>query len=957
MSPLDRADAYLTIPPAYGESLGGVRWSHGCDAIERRDGTTVALELQIAQLLEGVFSRPPVPPFALVLHLFQAMRHGPEAASVELDRLWRAYTSAKGSAALVRNAGLLIAELCRGLPAVSTTPAWAEVSAALEARQLYGEHHRPELAEEPPLPRGEFERRVAARIGGFDDDVLHHWLTHGCGPAPDPQKLAEIAETLPVRVAKLLRLARRRSRLAGAAVLAPAVDAAVTIPPRRRTPDALPQGGYCDVTTRGDPERLLPPQFALDPDEFVRRFAGRELLYFKREEPHTAEKPERVIVLAPGVRSWGSVRLARAGAALALLGEDPKRLGRVGLFVTSSPGRIDVTGPDAETIADLLEASDLTHNPGGCLAAALEDPTAEGGPRDVILLTHPRALGEPLVIVVANERRPTDRLFSLAVDEHGRTSFSEWTGGGPVPIRTFRVDLVGAEATRPEPAPARARPAAPETLWAGDVEPVPFPFRPGLVAEPTGFGFDAAGEWVVVAGRDGVLHGLAPGGPPPEVLPRACRDGVVLRHIDAVLGVNDGVVVCGRMRLPSEGYLSTTSLPGGFTIVTPGVPVASASASPAHVEPIPAELFVAAHYDRAGRRVTLHALGPSVGGGRWAVFPELHCVVTPVVADGTRVTGCALDLATLGRFPAPAGSGLVSRAQVAWDRANRGGSPGHPLPILSRWSAAEPKGDGPYICLVENEVRLRRVEPAWAMFEPKRDGKPMLAGTTVHTAHLAGDVLALVVSRPGERKLVLLGGPDGRVLGEVPHDHRTAAVGLSADGRLLARRRGQREVVVSETANPAAAVVVATTASLHNDLFVWMDRSARPVELFIQVGSFLHQFQVTPDARLRHTLVDVKPGLTRRRPSRQPVTYDPARFPHKESVEWGRWQAVLDRLGQVLLFSPAGLLAAFVVRREQAAAWIPGGVLWGNPALIGGPPTPDADLKIGRAIADAEAGG
>src|SRR5215218_8724953 len=82
MSALDRADAYLTIPPAYGDSLGGLRWSHGCDAIERADGTTLALALELGHLLEGVFSRPPVPPFAFVLNLFHAMRQGPETASV-----------------------------------------------------------------------------------------------------------------------------------------------------------------------------------------------------------------------------------------------------------------------------------------------------------------------------------------------------------------------------------------------------------------------------------------------------------------------------------------------------------------------------------------------------------------------------------------------------------------------------------------------------------------------------------------------------------------------------------------------------------------------------------------------------------------------------------------------------------------------------------------------------------
>jgi hypothetical protein len=951
VSTLERADAYLTIPPAYGESLGGLRWSHGCDAIERRDGTTLALTLEITQLLEGVFSRPPVPPFAFVLNLFHAMRQGPEIASVGFDRLWRAYTSAKGAAALVRNAGLLVAELCHGLPTASGVAPWSKVAAALGLRQKFGEHHRPELAEEPPLPRDEFERRVAERVGRFDDDALHHWLTHGCGPTPDPDKLAEVAETLSARVAKLLTLARRRLRLVGAAVLAPAIDAAVTIPPRRHTPDALPQGGYCDVTTRGDPERLLPAQFALDPDEFVRRFAGRELLYFKREEPHTTEKPERVIVLDQGVRTWGSVRLALAGAALALLGKDPNRLGRVGLFVTSSYGRVDVIEPDAETVADELEASDLTPHPGGALAAALDDPTAEDGPRDVILLTHPRNLDEPAVTAAARDRRPGDRLFALAVDEHGRAVFSEWTDGGLLPIRSFRVDLAGAEAARAEPGPVRSRPAALESSWTGDVEPVGFPFRPGLVAEPTGFGFDTAGDWLVIAGRDGFLHGLTLDGSPPEVLPRAFGNGVVLRHVDAILGVNDGVVVCGRMRLPTEGYLSTASLPGGFTIVTPGVPVVSASASPARVEPIPTELFVAAHYDRSGRRVTLHTLGPAFAGVRWSSYPDLNCVVVRSGSIDGKLAGRALDLATLGQYPGPAGECLVSRAQHAWHRAAQGDSHPYPLRILSRWSAENPPRGDRYVVLFENSVQVQ----GWSAFEPKRDGKPLLAGTTVHTAHLAGDVLALAVTRPGERKLALFRGPDGRVLGEVAHDHRNGPVGLSADGRLLARRRGQREVVVSETASASEVIAVTTMAGLHNDLYVWME--PRPVELFLQVGSFIHRFRVTADARLEHTLLPVKPGLVRRRPARPPISYDPLRFPHKEAVEAGPWRAALDRHGQALLFSPVGLVAAFVVRREQAAAWVPGGVFWGEPALIGGPPTPDADRKIGRAITAADAGG
>jgi hypothetical protein len=74
-------------------------------------------------------------------------------------------------------------------------------------------------------------------------------------------------------------------------------------------------------------------------------------------------------------------------------------------------------------------------------------------------------------------------------------------------------------------------------------------------------------------------------------------------------------------------------------------------------------------------------------------------------------------------------------------------------------------------------------------------------------------------------------------------------------------------------------------------------------------------------------------------------------------VAGGRLVAVFDRLGQVLLATPAGeIVAAFLVRRGKAAAWLPAGAFWGEPALIGGAPTPDADQRIGRAILDHTGG-
>ena len=73
-------------------------------------------------------------------------------------------------------------------------------------------------------------------------------------------------------------------------------------------------GGYTDITTRGAPERILPIQFALDGEEFLRRFAERELLYFHREDVREPLTEELVILLDQGVRTWGDVRLLLSGA-------------------------------------------------------------------------------------------------------------------------------------------------------------------------------------------------------------------------------------------------------------------------------------------------------------------------------------------------------------------------------------------------------------------------------------------------------------------------------------------------------------------------------------------------------------------------------------------------------------------------------------------------------------------
>src|SRR5262249_56649619 len=126
---------------------------------------------------------------------------------------------------------------------------------------------------------------------------------------------------------------RARRRLAGARRSVARLAGALPLPRRRLDHHELPLGGYADVTTKGHVDQLLPSQFALDEWDFFRRFAERELLYFRREEPHAPVRQQLVVLLDQGVRTWGGVRLVLAAAVMAL----GRQAGRPGAPLPSAP--------------------------------------------------------------------------------------------------------------------------------------------------------------------------------------------------------------------------------------------------------------------------------------------------------------------------------------------------------------------------------------------------------------------------------------------------------------------------------------------------------------------------------------------------------------------------------------------------------------------------------------------
>ncbi len=288
--------------------------------------------------------------------------------------------------------------------------------------------------EEPPHTLIEFEQHVRAGLMQLSDDELQAWLISGRGKVTCAGEALADKQPPPQPGGSVLEELLKRPRLAGAAGYMPQMVLALAVPPRRQTPETLAVGGYADVITHGNLERLLPSQHALDDLEFIRRFTENELLFFKREEPPAHARQEIVVVLDQGVRTWGDVRLVLTAAALALLKRAEARSLPARLAFTSlAESFANPLAESHEGLGQALEASDMTTNPGLALESILEWPSPV--PRDIFILTHRFSLAEQDVRVAARRLMKLDRLFALTVNARGESELAQIRQGMPVALR------------------------------------------------------------------------------------------------------------------------------------------------------------------------------------------------------------------------------------------------------------------------------------------------------------------------------------------------------------------------------------------------------------------------------------------------------------------------------------------------------------------------------------------
>ena len=535
---------YLAIVEEYVLPLRGLRWSAIADAVEDQDGLLFAFREQIALFLEGFLAVRPLIHFAHILHLLHLVGHGAAAQPPEAQILAKCYGDLKRP---TRNAGAFCATLCREIPSIPLPMDDQDLLIHLRHGLLeWGQILAEPSLHQPPFTPAAFEAHVLTALRKLRLADLAHWLRHGRGPiGPGGEQAArEILAARPRSLDEILGVLAQKQRLAGAQPYVAQLVSVLTLPPRRLADRELPMGGYADVATRGLPEQLLPSQFALDQIEFVRRFAENELLFFRREEPHARSREELVVLLDQGVRTWGDVRLVLSAAVLAL-GKLAERRGVPLLLAgTSTQGQLlDPVTADEKTLAALLEASDLSPQPGSALDKMLDNltPTA----RDVILLSHPRNLRETEVAAAARRIAPGTRLYALAVDGHGESLFAELKNGAPIPLTRFRIDLSR------RPVLSRQSSDVPRLAgsWQGDVEPIGFPFLFGVSRGSRSFlfDFDYEGTRLLAATDNGMLFASRRDGSEHEVLPRGFHDGTVLRNLEAVLGVAGGFAVAGNI--------------------------------------------------------------------------------------------------------------------------------------------------------------------------------------------------------------------------------------------------------------------------------------------------------------------------------------------------------------------------------------------------------------------------
>lgn len=938
---------YFALPREYFESIGAANWTDNIAGLafaraesKTRFNEVIAYE-HVAQFLEGFGSQRSLLPFGAMAHWIMRLAF-PANDGGQFDRLRRAFVACDEN---WRTAGALAGMLSGQLPAAAYLPAVETVCTRLRDKAFPMNwfsglfNGRVIAGEIPTLSAEKFEAFIRAELKEVSDADLKSWLKFGRGPMrhagrsltvePPPRAWGEIVDEL------LLR-----PRLAGSRPHIDQMMTTLSVPPRRQAPQALPLGGYADVVTHGSFDRLLPSQHALDDLEFLRRFSENELLFFRREEPPTPTRHKLVVILDQGVRTWGDVRLVLTAATLALAQRAEARLVEFRLACTSTPDLLDPRAMLVELFGQLLEASDLSRDPGLVLERVLETP--ETTPRDIFLLTHPYALSEPDVAAAARRLASGDRLFAMTVNAGGSAELVEMRHGLPVRLKLFQVDFDPAVVPELRTSPSN---------WSGPVEPYGWPFRfvpPGPVDR---FDFDESGKRVLAVLHDGMLCVWETKTGKSELLPRPMIDGAIAKNWKSLIGVADGFALLMRGDI-------------GWIVVHYDMVKRQCSVLPVPMGGASPRGDAVLMY--LGRRHTLLVYHASRDESLGAI--DLHTKVWESLkapAATTRTTFWeSLNRGPIQRrLPATA-----SRADVGADRTRNY----HMNPMNGAFTVSD---GGTFAAEDDKAIGIK----LWPTFVPHTQGQASYVKDRrdILDVQLAGATLGILargsVHRMETTLLALHRGPDGGFLREIPfsNDSSTAKFMLSSDGAQVAMVADSKSFTVQATDAPQR-LIHANLGHFGAGTRLWVGDQAFLVSCgrhgnSWHMAEWLNGFVVFSENHRGRNLAAAtfkNPAFKRFIDQHDPVEsvvgvgadlLDEHRY--RSGVRRGQACFLLDQYGQILVFDRDGrLMFQFYAYGDTWTAWLPDGTRCGRGMVHHWPNVPGAASAVGNALRTATRG-
>ncbi|MGH7142724.1 MAG: hypothetical protein ACREJ2_01160 [Planctomycetota bacterium] len=475
----------------------GWKWSSDCEVIESSQGATLLWAGEMRDILQQAQGLG-LPNLRVTLMLAAALLR----REVYLASLPAPTENEEPLAALARKLSLhpLMTRLERGSPLPYQVGQFVQrVFQGLELDGFFGGDPRDALAlldgqhtyrqlrkrwagapKDPPLGVGLTDvQAVAVRLNDLNaDDILDLWKTGHTHLAAYDEVLTTLGRDILAYAQEQAgdgpdsgpmltpdEAMREIARMEGGEVVLRAAQGsypALHFPSLRSRAEASPSGGYSDITRRGSIDRVLISQLAYDADEFLRRFAENELLYFQNQTFPAIPTQPLICLVDMGVHMWGRPRLLAAGCALAAWKSSLARRRPFEMFQTQFGGVAPLTPDQPRRLAAYLTGIDDSESPAEACADLFRRRQAAVPHGDLLLVTSVQAWREPSLHRALAPLAPAWRVFAITLDRNEEMRFWQAVPGSPSARLLSRVDFRSL-APRQDEAPATTPALAAET--------------------------------------------------------------------------------------------------------------------------------------------------------------------------------------------------------------------------------------------------------------------------------------------------------------------------------------------------------------------------------------------------------------------------------------------------------------------------------------------------------------